>query len=199
VEVLQKFYESILITSIWEWIAVVTSVLYVILMSFHKITAWYFAGISSGLYVYICFEANLFLDAILQVFYVGMAIYGWYSWNSKSQMQKLKRLSIKPNLLFFGIGIIISSLLGCVFSVWTLQASPYLDAVIFVFSIIATYQATQSIIENWLLWIIIDLAAIYIFGLRELYLTSFLYLIYAVMSVIGYFTWLKIYKTQLHD
>ncbi len=198
-EVLEKFYESILITSIWEWIAVVTSLLYVVLMSFHKITAWHFAGISSGLYVYICFEANLFLDAFLQVFYVGMAIYGWYSWNSKVQIQKLKRLSIKTNLLFFGIGIIISLLLGWMFSVWTPQASPYLDAVIFVFSIIATYQATQSIIENWLLWIIIDLAAIYIFGLRELYLTSFLYFIYAGMSVIGYFTWLKIYKTQTHD
>jgi nicotinamide mononucleotide transporter len=199
VEVLQKFYESILITSIWEWIAVVTSVLYVVLMSFHKITAWHFAGISSGLYVFICFEANLFLDAILQVFYVGMAVYGWYSWNSKAQTQKLKRLSIKTNLLFFGIGIIISMLLGWMFSVWTPQASPYLDAAIFVFSIIATYQATQSIIENWLLWIIIDLAAIYIFGSRELYLTSFLYLIYAVMAVFGWNTWIRMYKSHAHD
>lgn len=198
-EVLQKFYESIFITSIWEWIAVITSILYVIFMSFHKITAWYFAGISSTIYIFICFHSNLFLEAFLQVFYVVMAIYGWYSWNSKAQTQKLKRLSIKSHLLFFGIGIIISFLLGWIFSVWTPQASPYLDAFIFVFSIIATYQATQSIIENWLLWIIIDLAAIYIFGLRELYLTSFLYLIYSLMSVIGYFTWLKIYKTQTHD
>ncbi len=198
-EVLEKFYESILITSIREWIAVVTSVLYVILMSYHKITAWHFAGLSSALYVFICFEANLFLDAILQVFYVAMAIYGWNSWSSKAQIQKLKRLSIKINLLFFGIGIIISSILGLVFASLTTQASPYVDAVIFVFSIIATYQASQSIVENWLLWIIIDLAAIYIFGLRELYLTSFLYLVYAVMAVFGYFTWLNIYKIQTHD
>ncbi len=198
-EILQKFYESFLITSIWEWIAVVTSVLYVILMSFHKITAWYFAGISSAIYVYICFDAQLFLDAILQVFYVGMAIYGWYSWNTNAQAINIKRLSIKINLWFIGIGVFVSGVIGWFFSISTSQVNPYLDAVIFVFSIIATYQASISIIENWLFWIVIDLLAVYIFGSRELYLTSFLYLIYAMMAVFGFITWTRIYKSQTDD
>ncbi len=198
-EILQKFYESVLNTSIWEWIAVVTSVLYVILMSFHKITAWYFAGISSAIYVYICFDAQLFLDAILQVFYVGMAIYGWYSWNTNAQAINIKRLSIKINLWFIGIGVFVSGIIGWFFSINTLQVNPYLDAVIFVFSIIATYQASISIIENWLFWIVIDLLAVYIFGSRELYLTSFLYLIYSMMAVFGFITWTQIYKRQTDD
>ncbi len=198
-EILQKFYESILITSMWEWIAVVTSVLYVILMSFHKITAWYFAGISSAIYVYICFDAQLFLDAILQAFYIGMAFYGWYSWNTNAQAINMKRLSIKINLWFIGIGVFVSGIVGWFFSISTSQVNPYLDAVIFVFSIIATYQASISIIENWLFWIVIDLLAVYIFGSRELYLTSFLYLIYSMMAVFGFITWTRIYKNQTDD
>ena len=198
-EILQKFYESILITSMWEWIAVVTSVLYVILMSIHNIAAWYFAGISSAIYVYICFDALLFLDAILQVFYVGMAIYGWYSWNTNAQAINMKRLSIKINLWFIGIGVFVSGIIGWFFSISTSQVNPYLDAVIFVFSIIATYQASISILENWLFWIVIDLLAVYIFGSRELYLTSFLYLIYAMVAVFGFITWTRIYKSQTDD
>ena len=198
-EVLQKFYESILITSIWEWIAVATSLVYVVLMSYHKIAAWYFAGISSTIYVFICFDTQLFLDAFLQLFYVGMAIYGWYSWNSKRQTPILKKLPINSNLLFIGIGITLSTALGWVFSIYTSQASPYLDAFIFTFSIIATYLATKNIIENWLFWIFIDLLAVNIFGSRELYLTSFLYLVYSFMAVFGFITWNRIYKNQTYD
>ena len=198
-EVLQKFYESILITSIWEWIAVITSILYVVLMSYHKIAAWYFAGISSTIYIFICFDSNLYLDAFLQVFYVGMAIYGWYSWNSKLQHLWIIKMPLKTNLFLIAIGVLISAFLGWTFSLWTTQANPYLDAVIFVFSIIATYQATRNIIENWAFWIFIDLLAVFIFASRELYLTSFLYLVYSLMAVFGFITWTRIYKNQTYD
>ena len=73
------------------------------------------------------------------------------------------------------------------------------QSTLFVFSIIATHQASKSVLENWLFWILIDASAIYIFSSRELYLTAILYFVYAVMAVFGFITWTRIYKNQVHD
>lgn len=174
----------------------VSSLIYVVLMSYHKISAWHFAAISSGIYVYICYNANLYLDATLQIFYVFMAVYGWYSWNSNDKKLKFKTFPLKTNILLIVLGVFTSVILGWLFSTFTRQYNPFLDAGIFVFSIITTYLASISIIENWLFWILIDLLAMYVFGSRELYLTAVLYLIYSLMAAFGYINWIKLYKKQ---
>ena len=70
-------------TSILEWMGVVAGVFYVVLLSYKLILAWFFALISSLVYVYLCYVSNLFLETGLQFFYVVMAVYGWYKWNKE--------------------------------------------------------------------------------------------------------------------
>jgi nicotinamide mononucleotide transporter len=199
VEIIDKLYQAVVHTSNWEWIAVITSILYVILMAYHQISAWYFAAISSAIYIYICFEAHLFLDASLQFFYVLMAFYGWFSWREQTQEVKLNRIQTKTMLFIIGFGILTSVITGWIFSKYTSQVSPYLDAGIFVFSILATFMASKSSVQNWLFWIVIDLFAVYIFESRALYLTALLYLIYALMAVFGYLKWKRQFNEQAHD
>jgi nicotinamide mononucleotide transporter len=199
VEIIDKLYQAIRITSFWEWIAVTTSVIYVVLMAYHKISAWYFAAISSSIYIYICFEAHLFLDSFLQFFYVLMAIYGWFSWREQTKEGKINLM--QPNTILFIVagGILISGIIGWIFDTYTFQANPYLDAGIFIFSILATFLASKSSVENWLFWIVIDLFAVYLFQSRSLYMTALLYLIYALMAVFGYLKWKKQLNKQAHD
>ena len=85
-EILKQILLAILETSLWEWLAVLSSLLYVILISYKHISAWAFAIISSALYIYVCFQGQLFLESLLNGFFLIMGVYGWYLWaNEKTE------------------------------------------------------------------------------------------------------------------
>ena len=70
-----------MVNLILECIAVLTAILYLVLAAKEDVKCWYAAIISSLIYIYIMYQADLFMESILQVFYVLMAIYGWLQWN----------------------------------------------------------------------------------------------------------------------
>jgi nicotinamide mononucleotide transporter len=73
---------------------------------------------------------------------------------------------------------------------------PIVDSFTTVFSIIATYMITKKVLENWLYWIVIDAVSIYLYLSRDLHLTSFLFMLYAIIAIFGYFSWLKKMKVN---
>jgi len=102
---------------------------------------------------------------------------------------------IQKHALAFGIGIGLALLTGWA---WTLTgaALPFVDAFTTAFSIIATIMVAQKVLENWLYWIVIDFACIFIYAHRGLYLFCLLFFIYMVVAVLGYLSWKKKYALQ---
>lgn len=151
--------------------------------------------LSSGLYAIICYQSLLYLETGLQVFYLIASVWGWYKWSNFSNTKKseisISRNSIPHNLISILILLIISIFLGKIFSSYTQAAMPYIDAPISVFSIYATYLTAEKKIENWLYWVVINSASIYLFYKRGLELTSLLYFGYLIMAIIGYLKWQK--------
>ena len=87
---------------ILESVAVITAILYLLLAAKEAVKCWYAALISSFIYIYIMYEADLFMESILQVFYVLMAVYGWLQWNSIiNRNSKLKIRVWKKSNHFF--------------------------------------------------------------------------------------------------
>lgn len=205
----ESVYEGILATSLWEWIAVFTGIIYVILAALRNNLCWSFAIISSGIYVYLCLTAQLYIESVLQVFYVVMAIVGWISWNqqksSKSPNEPLDQtaqdneVSVWPiSYHLFNIAISggIAFILGFCFDTFTDQANPYADAFTTVFSLAATFMVVRKILENWIYWIIIDIVSIFLYHHRGYSLSAVLYLIFTVLAIAGFIAWYKQYKTQ---
>jgi len=177
-----------------EIVAVVLSVIYVILASKEKTASWPAAIISVTLYIYLCYSQHLFLESWLQTFYLIMGVYGWYQWSGRSNKKKeihITSCSLSKIKLWVVAGILLSAVLGYYFAHYTSASLPYLDSPITVFSVIATWMLTRKIIENWLFWIIIDAAAVFLYARREMYLTSLLYILYVILAVFGYFQWKK--------
>lgn len=193
---MNEMLQLILTTSTSEWIAFFSSILYVIIIALQKKIAWFFAFISSALYVYLCFSSKLYLDSFLQFFYVLAAIYGWMQWNKTDLNEKLSKKNIRFHLFAIGICLVLSFSIGWIMKTFTDQASPYLDATITITSLFATYLVARKIIDNWVYWIFIDLACIPIFYSRGLYLTSILYLIYAIIAIVAFFKWNNEYRKQ---
>ena len=177
--------------SIIETIAVVLSVLYVILATKQNIWCWAAAGISVALYIYICFSAELFTETGLQVFYLIMAFYGYYNWTKKEQNLQITQWSAGKHLTLIITGAIITFLMGFYFATYTSAKMPIVDSFTTVFSVIATYMIAKKVLSNWLYWIVIDAASIYLYFSRDLHLTSLLFIAYTIIAVFGYFSWLK--------
>lgn len=193
----ENVWLGILSSSLWEWLAVLSSIIYVILAAKKKMLCWLFAIITSALYFYICFVSQLYVETILQVFYLSMAIFGWHSWRkSKDIIGDIKKWGVSKHLINLSFSALLSLLLGLVFDHFTDHPSPYIDAFTTCFSIAATYMVTQKIIENWLYWIVIDVISIYLYTSRGLQLTAVLFMLFAILAVVGYFSWRVEFKKQ---
>ena len=118
-----------------EIIAVITAILYLVLAAKEDVKCWYAAIISSSLYFYIMLNAGLLMEAILQVFYVGMAIYGWKQWNKLSNEQyeiRIKKWKKINHLYAVGIVVILAIISKDILEKYTNAVFPFcilLDAI----------------------------------------------------------------------
>ena len=177
-----------------EIFAVCSAILYLILAANEDVRCWYAALFSSILYMYIMYTAGLMMESFLQIFYICMAIYGWYIWSSKINVeQELKIRSWKIQYHFYTITIVtlLAIITGFLLEKYTQAALPFLDAFTTWGAIITTYMVAKKIIENWIYWFVIDSISIYLFISRELYLTSLLFFIYLIIIIFGYRSWMK--------
>ena len=177
-----------------EIFAVIFALLYLFLAMKQNIACWYAAFISTLIYIIIYWDVSLYMESLLNFYYLLMAIYGWINWNKKSQIDKNYVISWSYQNL---IVVILLILILTVISGFSLQKTdavyPYLDSFTTWASVITTFMVAQKILSNWIFWIIINSVAIFLNFDRELYLTVILLMTYQVMSIYGYYQWRKSY------
>lgn len=176
--------------NIVESIAVFFSVLYVVLAARESIWCWGAACISVSIYIYICYTAKLYPETGLQVFYLIMAGVGYYMWN-KDNKEEIKEWSELKHLGIIFLGTILTFFMGFYFSIYTDSVMPITDSFTTIFSLIATYMVVKKVLGNWLYWIVIDLVSVYLYFNRDLHLTSLLFIVYTIISIFGYFSWVN--------
>lgn len=177
-----------------EIFAVIFALLYLFLAMKQNIACWYAAFISTLIYIIIYWDVSLYMESLLNFYYLLMAIYGWINWNKKSQIDKNYVISWSYQN---HIVVILLILILTVISGFSLQKTdavyPYLDSFTTWASVITTFMVAQKILSNWIFWIIINSVAIFLNFDRELYLTVILLMTYQVMSIYGYYQWRKSY------
>ncbi len=183
----------------WEMLAVFLSVSYILLAIKQNLWSWVAAFFSTLIYSILFFDASLLMDSALNIFYLVMAVYGWYSWkygNIEAQNEQLKitTYGITNNFKIIGILILISIVLGYIMANYTSADFAYLDTFTTVFAVFATYMLAKKVLENWIYWVVIDTVSIYIYIQKGFYLTAVLFAIYTVLACVAYIQWKKEYK-----
>ncbi|MEQ8908244.1 MAG: nicotinamide riboside transporter PnuC [Vicingaceae bacterium] len=175
-----------------ETIAVLTALIYVYFASKGNRVCFFFGLISSAIYIYIATDLKYYFDSLINAYYVIMSVYGWFSWKS-SRLSELEVKSMPKSQ--FGIliltGITISLFLGFASYKLTDAQLPFWDAITTVFSLIATWLVVKKVLQNWLIWIVVDFIAMIMYYEKGLLLTSLLFLIYTIIAIRGYFIWRK--------
>jgi len=170
--------------------------LYVIFAARNHAVCWVFGIIGCVFWAYCAFYLyDLWLDAGLQVFYIGISFLGIYRWMYGDEQKELPitKWSLKKHGWTIGIGILITILAGLFFKEYTPAAATYPDAFTTVFSVIATFMVIQRKLGNWIYWIVIDTVYVFLYASRGGWLFSVLFVLYLGMAVYGYFNWQKLY------
>ena len=183
----------------WEMLAVFLSVSYILLAIKQNLWSWVAAFFSTLIYSILFFDASLLMDSALNIFYLVMAVYGWYSWkygNIKVQNVELNisTYGMAKNIKIIIVLILISLVLGYIMANYTSADFAYLDTFTTVFAVFTTYMLTKKVLENWIYWVVIDAVSIYIYIQKGFYLTAVLFAVYTVLAVVAYVKWKNEYK-----
>lgn len=184
--------------SVPEVVAVLLAITYLLLVIRQNILCWAAALASVLIYLVIFFNAQLYMESALQIFYAAMAVYGWYQWKYGGiEHQGLRIVTWRLHIHAIVIGGILGLTLG--FG-WVLSATdaafPYLDSFTTVAAVITTYMVTRKVLENWAYWFVIDGLSVYLYVSRELYLTAGLFVLYLVMILIGFRCWWREWRSE---
>jgi nicotinamide mononucleotide transporter len=177
-----------------EWFAALISVFNVWLATNNKVWNWPVGILAVMLYAYIFYVGKLYAESVLQVFYLGMAIYGWANWD-KQKREDSGGIASLSTIVFF-----ILMLIWVTFSFGFGQAlihlsdstNPYFDSAMATGGLLVTWMMARKFIEHWLCWIVLNSANSVLFFQRDMNVTAVLYIIFAILAVYGFYSWKKI-------
>lgn len=182
-----------------EGVGAVLAIAYLLLALKQNKLCWFAWIASSILYLYVMYQAGLYMESLLQVFYLCMGFYGLSQWSktiNNNQNTYVDLWSIGNHIFAISLVIVLSFLSGTLLSNFSNAALPFIDAFTTWGAIVASYMVAKKILENWIYWFVIDFISVFIFASRGLYFTSALFVTYLVIIYFGYKSWSKIRLNQ---
>jgi nicotinamide mononucleotide transporter len=173
-------------------VAVTFGIVSVYLSVREHIWSWPTALVNVSLFFVLFWQAGLYSDMGLQAVYFSLSLYGWYEWLYGGQGRTALRVSTASRQVWWvvtGLGIAIWAVLGAFTARLPGASVPYADAATTSTSLVAQWMMTRKLLENWVLWVIVDVAYIALFLYKGLYLTALNYAIYLALAAAGYRTW----------
>lgn len=181
-----------------EGIAAAFGVVSVFLSTRQNIWSWPTAIVNVALYTIVFYNGRLYGQMGLQVVYLGLSIYGWYQWlHGGEQRSELHVSRASPRLLAVLAAVNLVGWFGLAALLRTTNAAlPWLDALLTTTSLIAQWMMTRKILENWILWIVVDVVYVPMFISQRLYATALLYAAFLVLAVMGLVEWRRSIATR---
>ena len=175
-----------------ELAAALTGAISVWLSVRQNIWSWPTAIVNVVLYTVVFWDAKLYADMGLQVIYTVLSLYGWYQWLYGGAGRTELRVTRTPPRVAAILTLIAaagSALLGTLLRQTTDAALPFMDSFLSSTSLVAQWMMTKKLLENWLVWIAVDVLYVGMFLFKGLYLTAGLYAVFLGLAVRGYLDW----------
>ncbi len=195
-ELLQRLLEDLRATTLSEGVAVLLGLAYILLVRRRNRWAWVAGGLSALLFTWLFARAALPMQAGLQLYYVGMSVYGWLHWSRAGQMGRIGTWPWWAHATAIAVVLLLAAGLARLLARETQAAWPYLDSATTVASLLATWLVARMKLENWLYWIVIDTVLAFLYAVQGLVFTALLFVLYLVIAGAGFRTWLHSYRQQ---
>lgn len=193
---LSSILNTALAMSPLEVAAVIFAMAYLLLAVRENVWCWFFALLSTAIYTWLFWDVSLLMESALNVYYMGMAVYGWHQWTrggalrgGKSSGLKVRAMSAHQHVFVIAAISLLTLVSGYLLTAHSSAAWPYVDSFTTWASVITTYLVAKKYLENWLYWIVIDSVSIPLYIDRGLNLTALLFVAYVIIATVGYFQW----------
>jgi len=175
-----------------EAIATVAGVLCIWLLVRQNVWNFAFALVQVTLSAWVFFQQRLFSDAILQVFFAVINVYGWIHWTRGTGERAELPVTAMTNramAVWMAVTIVLTAVWGTFAKLQLKADAPYIDGFILVASLTAQWLTARKHLQSWWLWIVVDLVAVPLYASRGLYLFAALYAIFLVLCIQGLREW----------
>ncbi len=191
-DMISELTRNILDTSWIEYVAVIFGILSVWFARKENILVYPTGIINVLIFVYLCYDAGLYANMGINIFYFVMSVYGWYSWTRKDADEKslaISRCSLVYGAVMIALLIIIFIILRLVLIRYTDSTVPTIDAFTTAVYVIGMWLMARKKVENWIAWIIGDVIAIPLYAHQGLIFSSLQFLIFLVIAIMGFISW----------
>jgi nicotinamide mononucleotide transporter len=178
--------------SVYEAVGVLFGIVAVWLTTRQNVWCWPTGLVNVGLFILVFYQARLYADMGLQVVYVAFCLYGWHRWLHGGPDQGALPVSRTPRraaVLLAAMGVVGAALLGVTLHRHTDASLPFWDASTSSFSLVAQWMQARKWIENWAVWIVVNIVYVWIYLQKRLYLTAGLYAVFLALAVLGLAEW----------
>ncbi|MFT7234487.1 MAG: nicotinamide mononucleotide transporter [Methylophagaceae bacterium] len=199
ITLLQATLDGLAALSGWEVFAAFLGTAYIIFAAKESQWCWPMAFVSTLIYTVLFWQDQLPMQALLNFYYMGMALYGYQLWQKQGQSNGvivISKLSWIQQLAFLITGCLLTYITAKYLLHIGASQSPFLDAGVTVFSVLNTVLMARKILQNWLYWIVIDAAAIQLYYQTGYYATIAMFSLYLVLAFLGYISWMKLYYKE---
>lgn len=198
-DILGVLWENVQQTRPEEYVAVLFGLLSVWYARKANILVYPTGIISVVIYVYICLGAKLYADMGINVVYFIMSVYGWYNWTRKDAKENVihitadSRKDIIISIASIVVGFII---LSWVLSAYTDSDVPIIDAFTTSVFIVGMWLMARKKLGNWVAWIVGDIISVPLYAYKGLVLTSFQFLVFLILAIMGYIEWRRMIRER---
>jgi nicotinamide mononucleotide transporter len=194
-----QFLKTLAATTPAEIVGTIFGLISVYLTVRRNIWCWPTGIICTIAYTYLFYDIKLYADMLLQVFFTITSGLGWYWWLHGGQNQtELPITFLTPRqkialALFLPIAIYV---VGASFARYTDAHLPFWDATASGTSVAAQILMMRKKLENWILWVFVNILSIGIYIYKQVYLTAGLYIVFLVLAILGFVEWRRAWIRQ---
>ena len=182
-----------------EAVAAALGIAYVLLATRQSIWCWPCGMVSTGLLAGVFFESALYQQAALQIFYVGLSIYGWRQWRgggTQGTELKVSNFRLGQHVIAIAVIFALTLVTGWLTARYTRTPMPYLDAFTAWGSVVTAWMMARKVLENWLYWMVVDSLIVVLSWRAHLPAATVLFAVYVVMAVVGFVSWRRSQRLQ---
>jgi len=181
----------------WEALAVLLAMTYLLLAVRQNRLCWLAALLSTAIFTALFWREQLLMQSLLNVYYMVMAVYGWWQWtqgSAEGEALPISRRRWQWHALVLAAVACTALISGALLAEHTAAARPYLDSFVTWGAVVTTWMVARKVLENWAWWMVINSLAIVLFLDSGMALTAVLHLAYLGISIFGWRRWVHDYR-----
>ena len=186
-----------------HWLDITTTVLglaYILLEYKASVWMWVVGFFMQSLGIVLYYQKGLYADCGMEFYYLAMTVYGFIAWmrhQQKKQELPIRHMPLRMAMIWVVAGLAIWALIYFVLSRFTNSTVPVADAFTTAFSIVGIWALARKYLEQWLVWIVVDVVTCFLYFYKDIPFKASLYALYVVIAVLGYFKWRSLMKSEI--